>query len=186
LTNPQAVEFAIAQILKVPPYPDTRAAPVRRTRPLGKDANQLLASWKGTAGTGNERILEDVVVEAIRQSGVSIASQSGGPGRGFDLAVWSEDLEPWVSNPLLIELKASIGSEAALEDVILNLARTMGGTGVQWALLIYGDSPLAPDKVVGPPNILAISAEEFLRALETRSFGELVRTLRNERVHGVR
>ena len=130
--------------------------------------------------------MEEVVIEAIRQSGVEVASQSGGPDRGFDLAVWSEDLEPWVSNPLFIRLKASIGSEAALQDVVLNLVRTMGSTGVQWALLIYGDSPLAPEKVIGAPNVLAIAAEGFLRALEGSSFGEVVRKLRNERVHGVR
>ena len=45
---------------------------------------------------------------------------------------------------------------------------------------------MAPEKVIRAPNILAISAEDFLRALEGSSFGELVRKLRNERVHGVR
>jgi hypothetical protein len=186
LTNPQAVDFAVAQILKVPPYVDSRGAPVRRTRPLGKDADQLLARWKGAPGPPNGQVLEEVVVEAIQQSGVDVVSQSGGPDRGFDLAVWSEDLEPWVSNPLFIQLKASIGSEAALQDVVLSLVRTMGSTGVHWALLIYGDSPLAPEKVIGALNVLAIRAEDFLRALEGASFGELVRKLRNERVHGVR
>jgi len=52
--------------------------------------------------------------------------------------------------------------------------------------LIYLHSPLDPAQAIRAPNILAISAEEFLRALQGMSFGELVRKLRNERVHGAR
>ena len=133
LTNPQAVDFAVAQILKVPHHAGPREAPVRRTRPLGKAADQLLARWNGAATAEAGPVLEEVVVEAIRLSGIDAVSQSGGRDDGFDLAVWSEDLEPWVSNPLFIQLKADIGSEAALQDVILNLVRTMGSTGVHWS-----------------------------------------------------
>lgn len=186
LTNPQAVDFAVAQIFKVPPYVGSHKAPVRRTHRSARMPTSSSRSGRAPPGAPNEQVLEEVVIEAIRQSGVEVASQSGGPDRGFDLAVWSEDLEPWVSNPLFIRLKASIGSEAALQDVVLNLVRTMGSTGVQWALLIYGDSPLAPEKVIRAPNVLAIAAEGFLLRLEGSSFGEVVRKLRNERVHGVR
>jgi hypothetical protein len=186
LTNPQAVDFAVTQILKVPPQVGPRQAPARCTHPLGQAADQLLARWNGAPRAENEPILEEVVAQAIRLSGVDVASQSGGHDSGFDLAVWSEDLEPWVSNPLFIQLKANIGSEAELQDVVLKLVRTMQSTGVHWSLLIYGECPSAPERVIRVPNVLAISAEGFLRALGDSSFGELVRKLRNERVHGVR
>ncbi len=188
LTNPQAVDFAVAQILRTPLHPAPRQGPVRRTRPIGPAADRLLARWHGADQAEAGPILEDVVVEAIRLSGVDTASRSGGNGdeKGFDIAVWSEDLEPWVTNPLLIEIRATINSEAALQATAQDLFRAMGSTGVRWSLLIYGHSPTAPQRVIGVPNVLAISAESFLRGLADSSFGELVRKLRNERVHGVR
>ena len=137
-------------------------------------------------GEVTEQFLQEVVVEAIRQSGVETISESESPDRGVDLAVWSEDLEPWVVNPLLIEVKANIDSRAAWEDIVLNLLRPMGSTGARWSLLIYLHSPLDPSQVIRAPNVLAISAVEFLSALQRMSFGELVRKLRNERVHGVK
>jgi hypothetical protein len=39
-------------------------------------------------------------------------------------------------------------------------------------------------KEVRLPNILTISAEELLTCLRDASFGDLVRRLRNQRVHG--
>lgn len=186
LTNPQAVDFAVAQILKVPQSGGPRETPVRRTRPLGKDADELLARWNGAAKDQIGAVLEDVVLEAIRLSGVDTISQSGGRDPRLDLAVWSGDLEPWVTNPLLVEVRANIESVADLEKVVLNLVRTMGSTGVHWTLLIYGRSPKNPEWMIRVPNVLAISAGDFLHALKGLSFGELVRKLRNERVHGVR
>ncbi|MGA7498371.1 MAG: restriction endonuclease [Isosphaeraceae bacterium] len=186
LTNPQAVDFAVAQILKVPHHGSTRETPVRRTRPLGEAADRLLSKLIGATGEKTAQVMEEVVVEAVRQCGIDTVSQSGRRDGGVDLAVWSEDFEPWVNNPLLIEVKANIGSATAWEEVVLNLLRTMGSTGVRWSLLIYLHSPLDPAQAIRAPNILAISAEEFLRALQGMSFGELVRKLRNERVHGAR
>ncbi len=186
LTNPQAMDFAVAQILKVPHHGSTRQALVRRTRPLGEAAARLLSKLNGATAEKTEHVLREVVVEAIRQSGIDTVSESGSRDSGVDLAVWSEDFEPWVKNPLLIEIQANIDSRTAWEEVVLNLLRSMGGTGVGWSLLIYLHSPLDPAQVIRAPNILAISAEGFLSALQGMSFGELVRKLRNERVHGVR
>jgi hypothetical protein len=186
LTNPQAVDFAVAQILKIPHHGSVRETPVRRTRPLGDEAARLLSKLNGIKGETTEHVLQEVVVEAIRQSGVDTISESGGADRGVDLAVWSEDLEPWVNNPLLIEVKTNIDSRAAWEATVLNLLRPMGSTGAHWSLLIYLHSPLDPAHVIRAPNVLAISAVEFLNALQAMSFGELVRKLRNERVHGVK
>jgi hypothetical protein len=186
LTNPQAVDFAVAQILKVPQHANPPETPVRRTRPLGEAADRLLARLTAATGETTEQVLEDVIVEAVRQCGIDTVSKSGTRNGSVDLAVWSEDLEPWVNNPLLIEVKANIGSATAWEQAILNLLRMMGSTGVRWSLLIYLHSPMDPTHTIRAPNILAISAEDFLRALQDMSFGELVRKLRNERVHGAR
>ena len=186
LTNPQAIDFVIEQVLKVRPQASTRETPVRRTRPIGEVAPQLLAKLNAATSKQAAQALEEVVTEAIRESGIDTVAESGSRDHGYDLAVWSEDFEPWVSNPLLIEVRTKIDSRRAWEEIVLNLGRSMASTGVRWSLLIYRHSPLDPAQVIRAPNILAISAEEFLGALQEMSIGELVQKLRNERVHGVR
>ena len=53
-----------------------------------------------------------------------------------------------------------------------------------WGMLIYLRSSVNVAKEVRLPNILTISAEELLTCLRDASFGDLVRRLRNQRVHG--
>jgi len=53
--------------------------------------------------------------------------------------------------------------------------------------LIFGEGPALDEAVwkKGPPNILVLEARSFLKDLSTRTFPEVVRDLRNRRVHSV-
>jgi hypothetical protein len=55
---------------------------------------------------------------------------------------------------------------------------------MRWGLLIYNGPTLAPASVPCPPNVLLIQAEKFVESLRDIGFGDLIRRLRNERVHG--
>jgi hypothetical protein len=184
-SNPHAVEFALDQLLRVGLPPASEGVTVRHTRPLGRTAESLLARLTSASTVNAGEVLEEVVIDALRQTGIETASRSGARQDGTAVAVWSEDFEPWVNNPLLIETRVALNSRADAEAATLGLLRAMGVSGVRWALLIYLHSDVNPAEVIGAPNILAISAEGFLRSLETLSLGELVRKLRNKRVHGV-
>jgi hypothetical protein len=182
--KPTNLDFVVSQVLKFPPHPTTTTpSPVRRTRPLGKRADELLAQLRAAGDKINEAELAAVIETAIRESGVATVSRGGAEDRYVDLAVWSDDLAPWVGNPLPIELRLDLHSTADAQAAAGRLARGIAGGGMMWGLLIYRRGTIDLANSLGIPNILQISAEEFLAALRTTSFGDLIRQLRNRRVH---
>jgi hypothetical protein len=62
----------------------------------------------------------------------------------------------------------------------------LGASGSRWALLLYGDGPDPEDQAwsASPPNVLVLSLRSLLEALRSQAFPEVVRDLRNRRVHG--
>ena len=105
---------------------------------------------------------------------------------GADLAVWSDVLEPFVGNPLLVEVKARIRGKTDATRAVRQLASYVGASGSRWALLLFGEGPDPEGSawVNSPPNVLVLSLRSLLETLRTRAFPEVVRDLRNRRVHG--
>src|SRR5262249_37331439 len=128
--------------------------------------------------------LQEIIGQAIRESAVTSVSGGGRNGQYVDFSVWSDDFSPWVGNPVAIEVKPMVRNGPDLNDVVGQLLGTMNRSGIPFGVLIYVRSPIDVTGAIAVPNIAAISAEDFLEGLRTTSFGELVRRLRNQRVHG--
>jgi hypothetical protein len=182
LNNTEAIELGVSQLLKVPHH-GTSAA-VKQTRAIGNIADQLLAEVRGNFGQRPEMMLEDILLRAIHASGITASSVQIEPEIGVDIALWSEELEPWISNPLLIELKLLIRKEQLTKTVRL-LQGAMKKATVGWALLVYLHADFDVWQEVRVPQILPISIENLLESMRAKSFGEVIRELRNQRVHGV-
>jgi hypothetical protein len=186
-----ALEFGLAQFLAAPPHSDASPKPDQKeTRPLGPEADTLLARLRANHGQLTDQhgkpLLQDTIVQALRASGISRVSlgEKHGDAR-IDIAVWSNDLEPWVRNPLLIQVKNSLPGKGELDTLVRRFANAWGPESVNWALVIYREAaPEAHRLRHLNPHILLLSAEEFLVALKDTAFGDLIRKLRNERVHG--
>ena len=108
--------------------------------------------------------------------------------RGADFAVWSDVLQPFVGNPLIVEIKSPIQDKASAKRAVEQLTSYLDSSGARWALLLYGDGPASTASLwsTAPPNVLVMSVTEFLEALRVRAFPEVIRDLRNARVHDVR
>jgi hypothetical protein len=182
--NPTGLDFGITQFLNVPHH-GTKApkGPVRRTHPIGKRAEGLLARLRADGNQMKELELVAIIEEALRESGVTTVSKGSPQDNYVDLAVWADDLSPWVGNPLPIELRGTLRGTADVKAAVENLLRAMATGGMPWGLLIYLRADKQAAKVIPGLNVLCISAEEFLGALRNTSFGDLIRRLRNERVH---
>jgi hypothetical protein len=182
--QPASLEFGISQILHIPRH-GTRAAsrPSKRTQPIGELADHLLAQIRAAGEDLREAEFEDIIARAIRASGVTTVSQGGPHDNHVDLAVWSDDLSPWVGNPVPIDLRLQLGA-GELKPVATRLARYLSGSGLLWGLLIYLRADGDVSRAEGVPNVIHLSAEQFLGALRGTSFGDLMRRLRNQRVHG--
>ncbi|WP_339911553.1 hypothetical protein [Symmachiella dynata] len=182
LDNTQAIEMGVSQLFKVPHHGTSVVA--KQTNSIGNLADELLAEVRGDLGPRPEMRLEDILLRAIRASGITASSESG-PDKGADIALWSEELAPWISNPLLVECRLHIHAKEELTKTIQQLQRTMKEATIVWALLVYLHSDSDVWQEVRIPQILPMSIEDLLDSMRTKSFAEVIRELRNQRVHGV-
>jgi len=155
---------------------------------LGGEADTLLARVNESLSTDDYRGFEKVISDAIKRSGTDVVVESPERDQGADFAVWSDVLESFVGNPLLIETKLRISHKKSADTIFKQLNSFRGASATKWAVLIYGDGPEPENRFWRncPPNILIIPARGLLNALRNRGFPEVVRDLRNRRVHSVR
>lgn len=185
--NQQAIDFALAQWLHAPVELRSREVKQRgRSRPLGADVDHLmerLTEWKATKKSQD---LEDIVGAALRASGLNVIVGSANRQYGVDFAVWSEAFQAFINNPLLVEVKPHVRDPRRLAEVFRRITSELAPFGPLWTLLVYAEGPNAADPAWRgvPQRILPVPLPQLLASLRVRSFPEIVRDLRNERVHG--
>jgi hypothetical protein len=186
--NAEGIEFALDQVLSAPEAKKaTRAIQTTSTGGIGNAADHLLANLHDALETQNGRLIDELVSSALRLAGADVVVSSPERERGADFAVWSGELDPYVSNPLLIEIKTEIRGRNEAQSAMRQLASYIEASGSRWALLLYGNGP-SPDAAMwtsGPKNVLALPLNLLIERLRSRSFSAVVRDLRNRRVHGI-
>jgi TIR domain len=186
LENREAIDFALDQILLAPDRTQLRShTSHRQFRGMGSKSDDLISSLDHAIVSGQGLFLEKIVAEALRSSGADLVVESAARGVRADIAVWSDALEPFVGNPLLVELKLRIRGKGDARQAARQTASYVDISGARWALLLFGEGPDSEEVWSGcPPNVLVLSVRSLLEALRTRPFPEVVRDLRNKRVHG--
>jgi len=165
------------------------------SKPIGEYSNKYLDSLRkievnitegydrGKASQGFEKI----VVDAIRKSGVNIVSEFSFGKYRPDIAIWSDELTYIGANPLIVEVKLTIKSVSDVDRVAVQLNHILHESNSKYGLLVYLNGPDRSEYFYElPSNIIAISGYELLELLKNESFGEVIRSLRNQRVHGIR
>ena len=183
----EALRFGLGQFLAAPL--GKKAAPqegVTETRPIGELADALLKRVRSGEVVTDED-LAVLVAEAIGRTGALVRKgKPFGVDGGADLAVWSDDLLPWLGNPLLIELKTRLLSKEEARQAVEQLRRYLDRANVLWGLLLFQyASPDALEELRGS-SVLSMSAEELLEGLRETAFGPLMLGLRNRLVHGAK
>lgn len=187
-TNAEAITYGLQQFVASKHKSRLPPKSVAETHCIGNAADELLAKLSGIEESRNESELLRVITDAIRHAGVSVIAERSSDSRAeaarADLAVWSEDLVPWVANPLPIQVKLGLSSRADADRLFEGLQAALPSVRATWILFIYMDA--RPDQLsaIDRGPILATSARDFIESLRTASFGEVVRKLRNARVHG--
>lgn len=189
-SNPSALQFGIDQFLKAPHHGSKRSSAANRSKPIQDRADEFLKRLQELALDQSPQQLaqefESIIAGAIRASQVTSVSQGGEDDRFVDMAVWSDDLQPWVGNPLPIEVRMQIKDSSDLNNCAMRLQRQMNKGSLSWGLLIYLHAKMDIATAWMMPNILSIQAEQFIEDLRTTGFGDVVRALRNTAVHGAR
>jgi hypothetical protein len=102
-----------------------------------------------------------------------------------DMVVWSDDFEPWIGNPLLVEVKGQLRTQSDMSRAIWQLASMLDRTREGWGLLIFqGEGVDLGDLDLSNSRVLVLPIENLLELLRDRSLGDVLRQLRNLRVHG--
>lgn len=188
LSNAEAINFAFDQILAAPePRPQSETKHFEPPRVLGRAADTYLDRLSECVADGDGLGLERLVAQALREAGVDALSESPRPDRGVDLAVWSDSLQSHVGNPLLVEIKSKVAGFNDLQRATSQLSKALEKSGTRWGLLLYGKGPPADHlRSNATPNVLLISLRELFERMRTEPFPEIVKNLRNQRVHGRR
>jgi hypothetical protein len=182
LRNEDAVMFGLKQMLSLAPRDrGHRSANGFTTRPIGPVADQLLAKLP----QANPREFEDLIYDAIKASGAqTIARGSKVQDNEIDFAVWSSDLEPTITNPLLIECKSSLRDQSEVDKAIGQMFRALESIHNGCGIVLYKEAGKAPKPVPRSLPVVFVSAEEFIKGLRDTGLAEYVRKLRNTVAHG--
>jgi hypothetical protein len=184
--NAQAIEFAMRQLLAAPPQVRKRPPETaNQTHPIGRLADVLLAKLHGDESLTEDRLAQ-LIHQAVAESGVTAAAggKTADAPAHFDLAVWSDDLEPWVHNPLIIELRTDVNSKKDVQTIVEQIRGSMERTRVSTALVLYRRASLPAVEEMRASQILFMSVEEFLGSLRDTAFAEVIRRLRDRSLHG--
>lgn len=182
LRNEDAVTFGLKQMLSLSPRDRIhQRSEGFTTRPIGPVADQLLAKLPQASPSE----LEDLIYDAIKASGAStIARGTETEDKGIDFAVWSSDLEPAITNPLLIECKSSLRNQSHINEAIGRMFRALEAIQNGCGIVLYKEAGKVPKAALRSLPVLFVSAEEFINGLRDSGLAEYVRKLRNTASHG--
>jgi hypothetical protein len=184
-TNREAVEFGLDRVLDSPKEGPHVEEAAERTRPIGDLADELLAEyWKARGELGELDSMIWSVIRALETSGLRARSTSvrSEIGMEVEFAVWVDDLDPWMENPLLVVIRRELNDEKTLSRVASRLSHS-SLPKASWGLILFGKLDLDRVQAQATPNVFAVSLEEFLESLRVNGFGEYLSKLRIERLH---
>src|SRR6266487_29218 len=193
--NKGAIEFAIEQVFSAPAPTKFRSDLSSRSKqhPIGDFSSQLLERLDSLGDKFRETEIVDLVMLALQEGGVSIIARSpatlkAGQTRNFsaDLAIWSDDFNPWIGNPLLLEVKAFKQKHVQIDDVVEQVLTYLQPNNARSALILYvGEPSLQTLSPQAYPNVFYMEVRELFVRLQTKSFAQILIDMRNRRIHGV-
>jgi hypothetical protein len=181
--NVEAIDFALSQALAAPSNRKRRPLKgVEKSKPIGSVSDKLLRELENMGQNVTEHELLNLVATALNASGISVLKESRSQDPGFDFAIWSDELGPWVGNPFLIEIKRSLNGPQDLQRLRNRFAHR-GELVPGWLMVLYWEaSPRFLDSRNMSP-ILPLQIRRLISELKTKSFRDIVLELRNEMVH---
>ncbi|MEI9407647.1 hypothetical protein [Mesorhizobium salmacidum] len=187
--NSEAIGFALDQLLAAS-LEEKPSPPPRRdmTQLQGSDAYLAIQAVDAALHSMSGQVFEELVATTLRKAGVELLSEfATGASRRADLAIWSDALQPIMGNPILVETKLNLRSSTDLKLAAHALAEQVGMSGTRWGLLLFGNGPsqatIASTKL--PSNVIVIDVKALFGSLRHSSFAEIVKDLRNQKVHGI-
>jgi hypothetical protein len=140
-------------------------------------------SLPSASATGFE--LEQRTAELLREAGFIVSDPSASRDQGADFAVWIDEVQYSLGNPLLVEVKAGDLSNTSLEEAASQLRTYVAKTHGRCGLLVYWDrqSREFPDVSVDWPLVLRLSGQRLAHLASQGLLAQELVRLRNDAVH---
>ena len=163
-----------------------------RTRPAHLSQDRIrsyieLASEFRQQEHVNENKLENLIYGVFEDLGLQIVSkESSFVGGKVDFALWSDQLETQIGNPILVEIKAGFLSHRTIVSSQEQLSSLINRTGAKAGILFYLDSEgkRFSDIYALEPLIISYDVEDFFEELLNKRFDEVILSSRNQIVPG--
>lgn len=167
-------------------FRDSQGGPYIPSSSLKGMLRATLESLQRSEGAEAALALESLVADLFAEASAVVAQERYHPDAGADMAVWLDDIESSLGNPLLVEVKSGRLSQRRLEQAELQLRRYLTQTNAQAGLLVYFDQ--AGQRFPSSSSMWPLVVRFDVRDLaDIISRGELVATLlkeRNKAAHG--
>lgn len=203
-TNSSAISFMLDQVLEAPlrKYRTQLPSSVpQKSQPIGDLADELLKEIDAP----DKHITEDEIIYllmlALRKSIPSPVTRSplledsnslypwGYSKQAMhpDLMIWSDELGPWIGNPLIIEVKRVLKGQKDCTETVEQVLNYLRLSQIRSVIIVYASKAASIDNLssMSPPNIFFLDIHELLNAMRTKSFARVMIDLRNRRVHGI-
>jgi len=174
------------QFLKSQKSAKPRRYKVDKTKPLSSRAKELTRHLKKLGGRATHQEFENILLTAFRESGIRTFAEPQSEDRSYDFALWLDELEYVVGNPVVVEVKTKLTRRVARKMRRRFVERF--GTEIGKALLVIylrGSERQIGAENIGVPLVLFIHVARLLSELELKSLGDFVRGARNKLAHGV-
>jgi Holliday junction resolvase len=183
-TDREAIEFALGSL---PANPLRHPSPPIPAAALPLSADHLDDYATRIKGAQNERELLDVLRTLLVDAGVEVVADARIGDHRADFAIWSDVLGTYGGNPLIVEVKRTLRT-MDVHQALAQLTHDVNAAGASWGLLLYTHGP-DPSRIAleaqHAARVIALSVDELLERLRTSSFFDIIRDLRNRKVHGV-
>jgi hypothetical protein len=148
-------------------------------------AHDDLKASRSLPPAGRGDALEKIVARLFEQTG-AVVSRRHSKTEGADMAVWIDELESTIGNPLIVEVKAGSLRRDRLLALEKQLQSFFPKVHARAALVIYdeiGNIRITPPHVSWP-LIFWFSIQQLIRFVQEGRLAEEVRSERNRLVHG--
>ncbi|MGE3553020.1 MAG: hypothetical protein AB7M93_09105 [Candidatus Obscuribacterales bacterium] len=144
--------------------------------------NRSLESLRQTIGASPTQFQETLMSLLTEQRIEYDLSQR--PDDYYDFAIWLDDIEPTVSNPVLVELKTHLPSDTLNLEARLQESLKKSGSEIGIVAFLNSASSTIPGTSATLPLIVYMHAESLLELLYKGTLASHLLQCRNLTVHG--
>jgi hypothetical protein len=191
ITDKSAVDFYLDAFLQ---HASSKPSPRRATSSTKKKtarqiawASRALRHVEESAAGPRQRseALEDLVARLFAAAGF-VVSRRPGPDAGVDMAVWIDELDSTIGNPLIVEIKTGRLTERALKDTQDQLRSFFPRVHARAGLIVYHDikgNTFRSEQLTWP-FVFWFSIQELIELVRNRRLATEMLRRRNTLVHG--